>query len=1173
MEFDANYRASASTVRSSHSYTSTKTLPGKSSYTVYLLDGQPVQIQIERKSSGRDLFDECCLSLSPPIEEKDYFSLSFDVMEHGKEVRTWIDFTKPVAKQRINARHKALAMNVKFYPPDPTQLLEFTRYLFYLQLRDDLSKGKMPCAFKTLALLGSYVCQADVGNYTADMDFDILYSFPFGPDENTPELVNNIIELWQSHAGLSTAESEMNYIENAKKLPLYGTHLHPATDSDNIDIDIGINYSGVLVFRNKVRINRIAWPMILKISYKRDYFYVRVRPAENDRYEKTIGFKMEGYKAAKRVWKICIEHHAFFRLVRPDPRSKKLKFGSKPNLTFQTEYQVKKNATLKSDYQTFDQYETLGSNQSNSLTRCQPPNNKDGYLTRIGLFIEYKNQQEAPNVEQLEEQNQYLSDYDQRFPEEQPGMRYPDEDRERRLPERKLESNLSASKFDPRYSQDLHQNSGARYDIDVSQPNFHDRELDAGRKFDSRIPERQEQNDYSPRLPENRQEFEFDPERRFENDNGKLKVNGDFDPRSPKGIKDYQGQNRPIEGRFSTDVNPNFDATQGAPEFAPQKSVETKAARMSLGFWNRGRKGHDEQKISSSPPEVPQDVEVENGNFDVGVTAEVDFHAKQRKPLLPFMKKRDKSRDKSKPEKEEKEKKSMKKGKPDQNYDFDVSPEVPPRSNVDVDPSFDVEENLNKAPFEQKLNRAPFEENFNKAPFKSSFERLQEMGAVQASFPKMDIRGDVERPLRSPLQFEKPQFMDDRRQTDSPNEMEYNLAARPGDRDLPRGFRSSVQGPDPPHQPNRDLVQEQLRDRYEKQSSLENEPPEFSRNPDRPVVPAKPLGVYSRNELTPRNFPDPGNDGEFSGRVALNDDRFNDPSKREDAELNFEPLSKVTDRPSPAIKANISQFSPKNDEIPQRSSQFDRLVTESNFSVPPRPAYNEARRNFFASKPQKDDRQPEVTVPVSELNDRIEPRNLTPQSVKKQPPALAPKPKRLLADRSWMNEPTPNSADKPDIPPQKPNDFMQELKSRFNDNIAPPDNRLPGESSEDEMMNPSAVNSAQGSLDLRNANLKFAPPIPDKSPYNQPVVAMDTEFEVGETREGGRFQYDRSTCRSTKKDERTVREKPGTADLSDLLKQMFRNGSGTNLTTFSYKSEENFNMVVKTTTTRGTPSE
>lgn len=65
----------------------------------------------------------------------------------------------------------------------------------------------------------------------------------------------------------------------------------------------------------RLRINRFAWPKILKISYRRNGFYIKIRPGEFEQYESTIGFKLANHRSAKRLWKVCVEHHTFFRLV------------------------------------------------------------------------------------------------------------------------------------------------------------------------------------------------------------------------------------------------------------------------------------------------------------------------------------------------------------------------------------------------------------------------------------------------------------------------------------------------------------------------------------------------------------------------------------------------------------------------------------------------------------------------------------------------------------------------------------------------------------------------------------------------------------------------------------------------------------------------------------------
>lgn len=43
---------------------------------------------------------------------------------------------------------------------------------------------------------------------------------------------------------------------------------------------LGVCGSGLLIYRDRLRINRFAWPKILKISYKRNNFFIKIRPGE-----------------------------------------------------------------------------------------------------------------------------------------------------------------------------------------------------------------------------------------------------------------------------------------------------------------------------------------------------------------------------------------------------------------------------------------------------------------------------------------------------------------------------------------------------------------------------------------------------------------------------------------------------------------------------------------------------------------------------------------------------------------------------------------------------------------------------------------------------------------------------------------------------------------------------
>ncbi|KAM9495304.1 band 4.1-like protein 2 isoform 11-T12 [Clarias gariepinus] len=310
---------------------------------VTLLDGNQFQCEIEKRAKGQVLFQEVCGHLN--LLEKDYFGLSF---KDNADQRCWLDPNKEIKHQIRNSQWQ-FAFNVKFYPPDPAQLSEdITRYLLCLQLRQDIVSGRLPCSFVTLALLGSYTLQAELGDQdSAEPHVHAVSDFQLAK-EQTKELEEKVLELYKSHRGMSPAQADINFLENAKKLSMYGVDLHQAKDSEGVDIMLGVCSSGLLIYKDRLRINRFAWPKILKISYKRSNFYIKIRPGEADQFESTVGFKLPNYRAAKRVWKVCVEHHTFFRLTNPEQptKSKFLTLGSKFRYSGRTQAQTRQASSL-----------------------------------------------------------------------------------------------------------------------------------------------------------------------------------------------------------------------------------------------------------------------------------------------------------------------------------------------------------------------------------------------------------------------------------------------------------------------------------------------------------------------------------------------------------------------------------------------------------------------------------------------------------------------------------------------------------------------------------------------------------------------------------------------------------------------------------------------------------
>ncbi|XP_072533428.1 band 4.1-like protein 2 isoform X10 [Salminus brasiliensis] len=310
---------------------------------VTLLDGTQFPCEVEKRAKGQYLFFKVCEHLN--LLEKDYFGLSF---KDNADQRCWLDPTKEIKRQIRNSQWQ-FAFNVKFYPPDPSQLTEdITRYLLCLQLRQDVSSGRLPCSFVTHALLGSYTLQAELGDYDPEEHrLDSIADFQFAPSQ-TKELEEKVVELHKSHRGMTPAQADVQFLENAKKLSMYGVDLHHAKDSEGVDIMLGVCANGLLIYKDRLRINRFAWPKILKISYKRSNFYIKIRPGEAEQFESTVGFKLPNHRAAKRVWKVCVEHHTFFRLTNPEQptKSKFLTLGSKFRYSGRTQAQTRQASSL-----------------------------------------------------------------------------------------------------------------------------------------------------------------------------------------------------------------------------------------------------------------------------------------------------------------------------------------------------------------------------------------------------------------------------------------------------------------------------------------------------------------------------------------------------------------------------------------------------------------------------------------------------------------------------------------------------------------------------------------------------------------------------------------------------------------------------------------------------------
>ncbi|XP_055358922.1 uncharacterized protein LOC114842461 isoform X3 [Betta splendens] len=310
---------------------------------VTLLDDAPFECELDKHAKAQELFAKVCDHIN--LLEKDYFGLAHWETPTSK---TWLEPAKEIRKQVPGAVYE-FTFSVRFYPPDPAQLTEdLTRYFLCLQVRKDIMRGILPCSFVTLSLLGSYTAQSELGEYDPELHgADYAKDLSLAPGQSK-ELEEKVMELHRTYRSMSPAQADLLFLENAKKLAMYGVDLHQAKDLDGVDITLGVCSSGLMVYKDKLRINRFPWPKVLKISYKRSSFFIKIRPSEQEQYESTIGFRLPNYKASKKLWKVCVEHHTFFRVSTVEPPSSRrfLVLGSKFRYSGRTQAQTRQASSM-----------------------------------------------------------------------------------------------------------------------------------------------------------------------------------------------------------------------------------------------------------------------------------------------------------------------------------------------------------------------------------------------------------------------------------------------------------------------------------------------------------------------------------------------------------------------------------------------------------------------------------------------------------------------------------------------------------------------------------------------------------------------------------------------------------------------------------------------------------
>ncbi|TGZ75742.1 hypothetical protein CRM22_000226 [Opisthorchis felineus] len=320
---------------------------------VLMLEGVERIFTIDHNAYGQHLFDMVCNALD--LRERHYFGMTY---RGTPRTDYWLDLNKKLSKQ-LEKQPWKLEFHIRYYPLDIDGFEDdLTRYCLCLQIRQDIISGQLPCSFQTYVVLGAYAVQSEAGDYDPQNHGGIEYisNMPFAPQSlQTPQMLQRITELHKLHRGQSPVQADRGFLENARRLALYGVEFHKVKTPLNENVSIGVYHSGILVYRGRIRIGRFPWLQLVKLSHKSKTFSITIRAVnidprirvafllkpttgvlgtrkkatnqDDDLYQLcTLNCQCADARLAKRLWESCTSQHAFFRL-RDSPTPQR------PNLT------------------------------------------------------------------------------------------------------------------------------------------------------------------------------------------------------------------------------------------------------------------------------------------------------------------------------------------------------------------------------------------------------------------------------------------------------------------------------------------------------------------------------------------------------------------------------------------------------------------------------------------------------------------------------------------------------------------------------------------------------------------------------------------------------------------------------------------------------------------------
>eukprot|EP00056_Hartaetosiga_gracilis_P011327 m.170240 g.170240 ORF g.170240 m.170240 type:complete len:1259 (+) comp13487_c7_seq1:79-3855(+) len=328
---------------------------------VWHLDNKQMSIELDKPATGNDLFNAFLAKLDP-ISEDGYFGLYFP---HTDPLE-WVT-DEPLKKQTDIRKPVIVEFGVRYFPPKPSKIVSpHTKYLLYLQLKENLATGRFKCPEHVATQLCALSVQADLGDFNEQMfKRSYLSNLMLLPNQDR---VEEEIEKWhRALEKMTFTEAIQTFLSLSAKQDLYGVDLFQVKEKSQKHY-IGVHARGLTVFTENLKVlHKHKWKAIAELLFEKENFVLFVKPALKTQSLHRVEFTCETKKHSRALWAAAVQQHTFFRRTSQPKVQVRSKLGR--FMSAKSQYPLRKarvNISGKTEYETREK--ALRSSTSKSLT-------------------------------------------------------------------------------------------------------------------------------------------------------------------------------------------------------------------------------------------------------------------------------------------------------------------------------------------------------------------------------------------------------------------------------------------------------------------------------------------------------------------------------------------------------------------------------------------------------------------------------------------------------------------------------------------------------------------------------------------------------------------------------------------------------------------------------------